>query len=499
MRLPRGEGRSWRWCMLGVVLAACSAGAPRAQANPFVYVAGTNIVSQFDAIGGSLTPLSPPAVTCVCGPSGIAVSPDGRSVYVTHFVNPPALGTVSQFDVGAGGALTPKVPATVTAGNGPLRIAVTPDGKSVYVTDINDNAVSQYDVGAGGALTPKTPPTVPAGDTPLDVAVSPDGKSAYVTDRALLGGTVSQFDIAGAGTLIAKTPPTVPTVGSPCDVAVNPDGRSVYVTDCFVTPRVLGSSVAQYDVGVGGALVPKAPAAAQSGSGPVGIAVSPDGKSVYVANLADNSVSQYDVGAGGALTPKFPAAVAAGTGPIGVVASPDGKSLYVTNGGDGTVSQYDVGPTGALTPKRPASVAAGTNPAAIAVTRLAAPASTPGCAVSGHGRITAADGDRAGFRGFAAATPPRGRELYRDKGPANPVDVVSTRIDALVCSHDLTRATVSGTATVNGAAAVEFRIDIQLAARRRSKGAYRIRLSSGYDSGPEPVRRGHLEIRLRGS
>ena len=43
-------------------------------------------------------------------------------------------------------------------------MAVSADGRSVYVTDANDDALSQYDVGArGGALTPKTPATVPAG------------------------------------------------------------------------------------------------------------------------------------------------------------------------------------------------------------------------------------------------------------------------------------------------------------------------------------------------
>ena len=46
----------------------------------------------------------------------MAVSPDGESLYVTNFFGGSG---VSQFDVGAGGVLTPKSPATVTAGNGP--------------------------------------------------------------------------------------------------------------------------------------------------------------------------------------------------------------------------------------------------------------------------------------------------------------------------------------------------------------------------------------------
>ena len=43
-------------------------------------------------------------------------------------------------------------------------MAVSPDGGSVYVTNVESDNVSQYDVGAGGALTPKSPATVAAGD-----------------------------------------------------------------------------------------------------------------------------------------------------------------------------------------------------------------------------------------------------------------------------------------------------------------------------------------------
>ena len=46
--------------------------------------------------------------------------------------------------------------------------------------------------------------------------------------------------------------------------------------------------------------------------------MSPDGRSVYVANGFSDNISQYDVGAGGALAPKSTATVGAGDGPDGV-------------------------------------------------------------------------------------------------------------------------------------------------------------------------------------
>ena len=168
--------RSGRGRRLGLGLATLAillAAAAPAQANPFAYVAnlsGDN-VSQYDVgAGGLLAPLAPPTVATGGAPQGVAVSPDGESVYVAGGFSP---GSVSQYDVGAGGALSPKSPAFVDTGSLPQGVAVSPDGKSAYVTNVISDNVSQYDVGAGGALSPKSPPAVPAGAGPFGVAVSP--------------------------------------------------------------------------------------------------------------------------------------------------------------------------------------------------------------------------------------------------------------------------------------------------------------------------------------
>jgi sugar lactone lactonase YvrE len=88
-------------------------------------------------------------------------------------------GSVSQYGVAADGALSPLSPAVVPAGPGHSSgIAITPDGGSAYVT--NSASVSQYDIGPGGGLTPKSPASVPTSPGAEGVAVSPDGKSVYV-------------------------------------------------------------------------------------------------------------------------------------------------------------------------------------------------------------------------------------------------------------------------------------------------------------------------------
>jgi DNA-binding beta-propeller fold protein YncE len=56
--------------------------------------------------------------------------------------------------------------------------------------------------------------------------------------------------------------------------------------------------------------------------------------------------------------PKNPPSLAAGNGPFGVAVSPEGASLFITNSGDVTVSQYNIAVNGSLTPKSPATVPA---------------------------------------------------------------------------------------------------------------------------------------------
>ena len=184
-------------------------------------------VSQYDVgAGGELSPKATPTVAGGNGPNFMAVSPDGKSVYVTNFFTDGA-GGVSEYDVGAGGELSPKATATVAAGNGPYGIAVSPDGKSVYVA--NDNAdgaggVSQYDVGAGGELSPKATPTVAAGNEPNFIWVSPDGKSVYLTNFSTDGaGGISQYDVGPSGELSPKAAPTVAGGNEPEGIAVVPD------------------------------------------------------------------------------------------------------------------------------------------------------------------------------------------------------------------------------------------------------------------------------------
>jgi len=73
------------------------------------------------------------------------------------------------------------------------------------------------------------------------------------------------------------------------------------------------------------------------GSGPGGVAVTPDGSTVYIANFRDSTVSVIDTVTNTVIG--FPIAV--GSGPGGVAATADGSKVYIANFWDNTVSVID--------------------------------------------------------------------------------------------------------------------------------------------------------------
>jgi YVTN family beta-propeller protein len=113
-------------------------------------------------------------------PQGVAITPDGKHVYVSN-----SDGTVSVIDTTKN---PPSVVATVVVGI--AGVAVTPDGKHVYVVNFNSNNVSVIDTASNMVVA-----TVTVGFNPIAVAITPDGKRAYVANSSS-PGTVSVIDTA---------------------------------------------------------------------------------------------------------------------------------------------------------------------------------------------------------------------------------------------------------------------------------------------------------------
>ncbi|MFH9090278.1 YncE family protein [Streptomyces sp. NPDC017673] len=148
------------------------------------------------------------------GPFGLTVTPDGRRVYVANAYS----DSLSVIDTASD-----KVVDEIKVGSDPVDVVMSPDGRLVYVANsgygtptslsVIDTATDKV-VGRPGRL----------GDFTYGLAVTPDGRRLYVTD---LLGSVSVVDTATGKT----TGGPIPVGSHPKDVVVSPDGHRAYVTN----------------------------------------------------------------------------------------------------------------------------------------------------------------------------------------------------------------------------------------------------------------------------
>lgn len=205
----------------------------------------------------------------VPNPGAMAISPDGRRVYVVD----QDCCALSVIDTS-----TRRVTARIPVPDGQTGLASTPDGRHLVVTDTDQGTVSIIDT-----ATDSVAAVVPAGRAPLGVAVSPDGRRAYVTDDHTPGAVVV-VDLA-ARAIVA----TIPVGRDPTAVALSPDGATAYVSND-------GSNTVSVIDTAGGGVVATIPVGQYPGVGgdPGAVTVAPDGRSVYLASDAVGAVTVID-------------------------------------------------------------------------------------------------------------------------------------------------------------------------------------------------------------
>ncbi|MGN6378920.1 MAG: PKD domain-containing protein [Gaiellales bacterium] len=209
----------------------------------------------------------------------------------------------------AGGAITPGA-AQAAAG-----------GPTAYVRDFD--GVTPISISRRAALPHiSLSPFESETPSPHGIAITPDGKTAYVSseDDSGIVDTVTPIDLV---TQTARPPINV--CQFPGGLAITPNGRTLYVSCTGFGPN---GSVVPVDTRTNtvGAAIP-VPAAA----GP--LAISPNGATVWASSMVENSSGEHmyltpiDVATGTA-GPRFHS----GQGfPTGITLTPGGGSLYMTN------------------------------------------------------------------------------------------------------------------------------------------------------------------------
>ncbi|MCW6011084.1 beta-propeller fold lactonase family protein [Micromonospora sp. CPCC 205371] len=167
---------------------------------------------------------------------GVAVTPDGRFLYVSHGRPDDTVARdLTGFALGANGLPVSQV-ASERHGISGAEAVITPDGRYVYVVCQASDEVFGYRIEPNGALTSLfgAGSGVAAGDFPEGAGISPDGRRLYVAAGGVVGpggtpGQVLGFTIATDGTLTQNITPV--TMTDPIGIGFAPDGRHVYVSD----------------------------------------------------------------------------------------------------------------------------------------------------------------------------------------------------------------------------------------------------------------------------
>ncbi|MDN3506044.1 MAG: hypothetical protein P0S96_02320 [Simkaniaceae bacterium] len=205
--------------------------------------------------------------------------------------------------------------ATITVGEFPQAIGITPDQQRAYVTNSLANTVSVVDLPTNTTIA-----TIAVDTFPFGAAVTPMGDQAYITNQT--AGTVNVIDVA-SNTIIA----TIPVGSTPQDIAVSPDGKSVYAT---------GDPISVIDVATNSVID-----TISLGSPAEGIAIAPGGKTVY-ASYQPGTTGLIAVIDSATNTVTDNVTLETGLTGIGVSTTPNGKKLYVSGEdlmtGDGLVS-----------------------------------------------------------------------------------------------------------------------------------------------------------------
>lgn len=453
--------------LLALALPASAFAAPAAHQQAGKNEAEQGTLKQLSGARGCLVDRSTPTQGCgtaralegpgpFMGSRAISASADGRNVYVASsrsnaiavFRRNPKTGALGQ-PSGASGCVAAK--GAFECGkaiglNGPNSVAISPNGRNVYVTSRGSNAVTAFQrnrstgalrqlPGATGCIAGVPLPGCAIGTALLGpdvVVVSPDGKNVYV--GSFFGNAVAVFNRdpstgaltqpAGSAGCIAEATSGCASglaLGAPEGMAISGDGKSVYVATALssavvVLARDSSTGALTQATGGSGCIVDAALTGCTTGlelNGANAVALSPDDDDAYVTSLFSNSVTSFTrsptsgnlaqkEGTTGCLVWLRSVGCSFGralSSPEGLAVSPDGENVYSAAFATGAVDVLDRSESGVVAQKP-------------GLAGCVATRSVPGCT---HGRA---------LRGVSSiALSPNGRYLYSTSFGSNAVDI----------------------------------------------------------------------------
>jgi DNA-binding beta-propeller fold protein YncE len=267
-------------------------------------------------------------------PEDIAVSPDGRHAYVaaynSHavaaFSRDRRTGDLEQLPDRRGCVHHRNRSGGCTIGRalgGPIALAISPDGRNVYVASAGSDAVATFSrnrrtgalrqaAGVRGCISQRPGDDCLVGralNEPTSVAVSPDGARVYVAGRRFPSG-VAILTRASDGSLTQAEGPagcvtyrggfdcaSARAISAPEEVVVTPDSRHVLVAGMrsdAVAVLSSGPNGLSQAPGTAGCIARGAAEGCERGralAGPVDLAITADGRNVYTASSITDGIA----------------------------------------------------------------------------------------------------------------------------------------------------------------------------------------------------------------
>ena len=226
---------------------------------------------------------------------------------------------------------------------------------ALFVATQGDSSVSAYSIDLSAGTLTANGKAVAAGNTPAAMILAPSGKALFVANSNSgippnsppctlpSPGTITAYTVGTDGTLTAASGSSE-TGAIPLAMAIDAGGHFLFVVNQGMQCDPASSTISVFAIQdstltqVAGSPFLAAGTSVASGAGPAGVAVTPDGKFLYVANQFDSTVTRYAVDANGVLT--LGPSVPVGATPSAMTITADGGFLYVANAS--TVSAFAI-------------------------------------------------------------------------------------------------------------------------------------------------------------
>ena len=288
--------------------------------NAYITNGGSGSVSIIDTATNTVTKTI--AFPVDSQPAGVAVVPDGSKVYITNLGS----NSVSVIDTDTNTVRNKMIPV----GRLPIGVAVTPDGGKVYVTNNGSDNVSVIATKRNAVIK-----TIPVGIAPFGVAVTPDGSKVYVVNsvNASSNHNAEPSTVSVIDTERDRVTKMVPVGFGPTSVVIAHNGERAYVSGhdpvtfaaiFSVIETATDEVIATVSVGSNGAADV--------------VVITPDDSRLYAGNNEEgvNTVLVIDIA-----SERVVATIPVGINPYGMAITPDGKRVYVANNFSNTVSVID--------------------------------------------------------------------------------------------------------------------------------------------------------------